>query len=83
MDMLELQEDLFWEGFAFVSSSLFGSRTQIRSPDTMSQEDKVCPATESSSEPFRDKLKALSDLRPGREALEHSCRGTETVTQYL
>lgn len=62
---LELQEDLLLEGFV---PSLFGSRTQIRSPDTMSQEDKVVPATESSSEPFRDKLKALSDLSPCAES---------------
>lgn len=45
-----------------------GRITQTRSPETMPQDDRVCPVSDRSSEPFRDKLKSVSalSLREGR-----------------
>lgn len=37
--------------------------TQIRSPETMPQDDKVWSVSDRSSEPFRDKLNSVSALR--------------------
>lgn len=53
---------------AAVAAADSGRITQTRSPETMPQDDRVCPVSDRSSEPFRDKLKSVSalSLREGR-----------------
>lgn len=48
-----------------------GRMTQIRSPETMPQDDRVWPASNRSSEPFRDKLNSASALREKHKTLFH------------
>lgn len=48
-----------------------GRMTLIRSPETMPQDDRVWPASDRSSEPFRDTLNSDSALRDKHKTLFH------------
>lgn len=53
-----------------VAAAGWGRMAQIKSPETMPQDDRVWPVSDRSSEPFRDKLNSVSALRDKQQLFD-------------